>query len=336
MRRRSILLALPAGLVTLAGCGDDSSDKGKSGKSSPSGDASSAAPSAPPSPKLVEGPLPAITAGGKFGEKPTLAKSSGDPSKDLAVKTVIAGNGATIAENDYLQAHYLGQIWASGKVFDNTFDRKAPILMQLKQGATLEGWRYALAGKKAGSRVEMAIPPAYGFAEQGNPQFGIKASDTMVFVFDVQATFNAKSSAKGKVVAQNDSAVPKVGTNTDGKAPSIEIPDGDAPTKLVAEYVIEGDGPELKATDTVLVQYKGVLWEGGKEFDSTYKRSDLTSFSLQQVVKGWSQGLTGKKVGSRVLVVVPPKLGYGDNPPSGSDIKKDSTLVFTVDILAKS
>ncbi|MDR3036758.1 MAG: FKBP-type peptidyl-prolyl cis-trans isomerase [Kitasatospora sp.] len=45
--------------------------------------------------------------------------------------------------------------------------------------------------------------------------------------------------------------------------------------------------------------------------------------------------MTGKKVGSRVLVVVPPKLGYGDNPPAGSDIKKDSTLVFSVDILAK-
>ncbi|GAA3240894.1 hypothetical protein GCM10020256_63370 [Streptomyces thermocoprophilus] len=46
------------------------------------------------------------------------------------------------------------------------------------------------------------------------------------------------------------------------------------------------------------------------------------------------QGLTGKKVGSRVLIVVPPSLGYGDNPPQGSDIKKDSTMVFTVDILA--
>jgi peptidylprolyl isomerase len=56
---------------------------------------------------------------------------------------------------------------------------------------------------------------------------------------------------------------------------------------------------------------------------------------LQQVVKGWSQGMTGKKVGSRLLIVIPPKLGYGDTPPSGSDIKKDSVMVFTVDILAK-
>ncbi len=56
---------------------------------------------------------------------------------------------------------------------------------------------------------------------------------------------------------------------------------------------------------------------------------------MQQAVKGLAQGLTGKKVGSRVLIVVPPELGLlGDNPPSGGVIGKGSTLVFTVDILA--
>ena len=82
------------------------------------------------------------------------------------------------------------------------------------------------------------------------------------------------------------------------------------------------------------MQYKGVLWDGGKEFDSTYRRGQLTQFPLQQVVKGWAQGLTGKKVGSRVLLVIPPDLGYGDKA-AGSGIPANSTLVFSVDILAK-
>ncbi|MFG2308165.1 FKBP-type peptidyl-prolyl cis-trans isomerase [Streptomyces sp. NPDC048566] len=332
MRRRSLLIAVPAGLVTLAGCGDDG--KSDTAKSSSSPSASSSA-SAPPPPKIVDGPLPAITAGTKFGEKPTVAKGSGDPSKDLAVRTVIAGNGTTVAENDYIQANYLGQVWSTAKVFDNSYDRKTPLVIQLAQGGIIDGWRYGLVGKKAGSRVEMAVPPTWGYGSQGNAQAGIKGTDTLVFVVDIEKTFNAKSSAKGKDVPQSDAALPKVGTNTDGKAPSIDVPKGDAPTKLVAEYVIEGDGEEVAADSSVLVQYKGVLWDGGKEFDSTYSRGQLTSFSLQQVVKGWAQGLTGKKVGSRVLIVIPPKLGYGDNPPSGSDIKKDSTLVFSVDILAK-
>ncbi|MEV7793825.1 FKBP-type peptidyl-prolyl cis-trans isomerase [Streptomyces sp. NPDC087512] len=332
MRRRSLLIAVPAGLVTLAACGDE--DSGSS-KASDSATPKASATSAPPSPKIVEGPLPAITAGTKFGEKPTVAKGSGEPSKDLAVKTVIAGGGKAVAENDFLVANYLGQIWDTAKVFDNSWDRKTPIVIQLSQGSIIDGWRYALTGKKTGSRVEFSVPPAYGYGAQGNEQGGIKGTDTLVFVVDVQDTFNAKSSAKGKDVPQDDAALPKVGTNTDGAAPSIEVPDTNPPKKLVSNYVIEGDGPEVGAQDTVLVQYKGVVWNGGKEFDSTYSRKQLTSFSLQQVVKGWSQGLTGKKVGSRVLIVIPPDLGYGDNPPEGSGIDKGATLVFSVDLLAK-
>ncbi|MYR63902.1 FKBP-type peptidyl-prolyl cis-trans isomerase [Streptomyces sp. SID625] len=336
MRRRSLLLLAPAGLVTLAACGNDKSGSGSDGDSasqSPSPSAPATSSAAPP-PKIVSGPLPAITAGTKFGEKPTVAKGGGAPSKDLAVKTVIAGGGRTLAENDYVQAHYLGQVWDTAKVFDNSYDRKTPLLIQLAQGTIIDGWRYALAGKKVGSRVEFSVPPTWGYGAQGNAQAGIKGTDTLVFVVDVQDAFNSKSSAKGKDVPQNDANLPKVGTNTDGSAPSVDLPKTAAPKKLVAENVIEGDGPVVKADSTVLVQYKGVLWDGGKEFDSTYKRNQLTSFSLQQVVKGWAQGLTGKKVGSRVLIVIPPSLGYGDNPPPDSGIKKDSTLVFSVDILA--
>ncbi|MGW0471681.1 FKBP-type peptidyl-prolyl cis-trans isomerase [Streptomyces coeruleorubidus] len=332
MRRRSLLISVPAGLVTLAACGDDKSD---SSKASDSPSPSASAPSAAPPPKIVDGPLPAVTSGTKFDEKPTIAKGSGEPSKQLAVKTLVAGSGKAIAENDFVVANYLGQVWNTAKVFDNSYDRKARLAIQLTQGQIIDGWRYALAGKKAGSRVEMAVPPTWGYGSQGNPQAGIKGTDTLVFVVDVQDTFNAKSSAKGKEVPQDDADLPKVGTDTDGKAPSIEVPKSAAPKKLVAEYVLEGDGEEVAADNSVLVQYKGVLWDGGKEFDSSYANKQLVSFSLQQVVKGWAQGLTGKKVGSRVLIVIPPELGYGDNPPQGSGIKKDSTLVFSVDILAK-
>ncbi|MCL8012405.1 FKBP-type peptidyl-prolyl cis-trans isomerase [Streptomyces sp. AS02] len=332
MRRRSLLIAVPAGMVTLAACGDDKDDSSKANESaSPSAPETSAAPS----PKIVDGPLPAITAGTKFGQKPTVAKGSGDPSKDLAVKTVIAGGGKVVAENDYIQADYLGQIWSTGKVFDNSYDPKTPLLIQLSQGRIIDGWRYALTGKKAGSRVEMAVPPTWGYGKDGEPRAGIKGTDTLVFVVDILDTFNAKSSAKGDVVAQDNVDLPTVGTNTDGKAPSLEVPKTDPPKKLVANYVLEGDGDEVTAANSVLVQYKGVQWDTGKEFDSTYANKQLASFSLQQVVKGWSQGLTGKKVGSRVLIVIPPELGYGDNPQPGSGISKGATLVFTVDILAK-
>ncbi|MGW5652403.1 FKBP-type peptidyl-prolyl cis-trans isomerase [Streptomyces humi] len=331
MRRRSLLLAaVPAGLVTLAGCGDDSSSSSKA-SASPSASASSVPP-----PKIVDGPLPAITAGTKFDEKPTVAKGSGDPSENLAVKTVIAGGGKAVAENDFIQANYLGQIWSTAKVFDQSYDR-TPLVMQLAQGSIIDGWRYALAGKKVGSRVLMAVPPKWGYGTSGNSQAGIKGTDTLVFVVDVLASFNSRSSSTGKKVAQSDAALPKVGTNTDGKAPSIEIPKADPPKKLVSAYVLEGDGQQVQASQTILCQFKGVVWDGGKTFEQTYDSGRLSQFSvaqMQEVVKGLAQGITGKKVGSRVLVVVPPDLAYGNNPPSGGVVKKGSTLVFSVDILA--
>ncbi|MFH8801670.1 FKBP-type peptidyl-prolyl cis-trans isomerase [Streptomyces sp. NPDC017936] len=332
MRRRSLFLAaVPAGLVTLAACGDDTSDSSNAADGSGSPSASEA--SAAPPPKIVDGPLPAITAGTKFGEKPTVAKGSGEPSDQLAVRTVIAGGGRTVAENDFVWAHYLGQIWATAKVFDNSYDRKTPFLAQLSPSGIIDGWRYALTGKKVGSRVEFSVPPTWGYGKEGNAQAGIGGTDTMVFVADLYGTFTATSSAQGKAVPQTDAALPTVGTNTDGKAPDIKVPKTDPPKKLVANYVIEGDGEEVAAGGSVVVQYKGVVWDTGKEFDSSYSRNAPTSFSLSQVVKGWGQGLAGKKVGSRVVIVIPPDLGYGDQPPAGGEIKKDSTMVFSVDIL---
>ncbi|MEU0004849.1 FKBP-type peptidyl-prolyl cis-trans isomerase [Streptomyces sp. NPDC006314] len=330
MRRRSLLLAaLPAGLVTLAGCGDD-----KSGSSKVS---ASPSPSSAPPPKIVDGPLPAITAGPKFGEKPTIAKGTGEPSKNLAVKTLIAGSGRTVAQNEFILANYLGQIWDTGKVFDNSYDRGRPLLMQLAQGTIIDGWRYALTGKKTGSRIEIAVPPTYGYGTSGQPQAGIKGTDTLVFVIDLVESFNSQSSAKGKPAAQSDAVLPKVATNTDGKVPKVTVPKTDPPKKLVSAYVLEGDGAEVKAEQTVLCQFQGLVWDSGKTFQQTYGSGRLSQFSIeqmQQTVKGLAQGLTGKKVGSRILVVVPPELGYGDTPPTGGVIKKGSTLVFTVDILA--
>ncbi|MFF9377402.1 FKBP-type peptidyl-prolyl cis-trans isomerase [Streptomyces griseoluteus] len=331
MRRRSLLLAaVPAGLVTLAGCGDGDSKSSKA-SASPSPSASS-----PPPPKIVDGPLPAITAGTKFGEKPTVAKGPGEPSKDLAVRTVIAGNGRPVAENDFIKANYLGQIWSTGKVFDNSYDRN-PLVLQLAQGSIIDGWRYALTGKKIGSRVEIAVPPTWGYGPSGNEQAGIKGTDTLVFVIDLLDSYNTKSSAKGKVVPQTDPALPKVATNTDGNQPKVTLPKSDPPKKLVSNYIIEGDGDEVTRKQAVLCQFQGLEWQGGRTFQKTYGSGRLSQFSveqMEQVVKGLAQGITGKKVGSRVLIVVPPDLGYGDNPPSGSGIKKGATLVFTVDILA--
>lgn len=332
MRRRSVLLAVPALMLTAAGCGDDSKNSDSAASKSPSASGSpTASASGTPSPKTTDGPLPAVTSGTKFNTRPTVAKGPGTPSKDLAVKTLIPGSGPAVASGDYVQVNYLGQVWSSAKVFDTSFG-KQPYTTQIGAQKVIPGWDQGLIGAKANSRVMLGIPPALGYGSSGNPQAGITGTDTLVFVVDVLKVYTGRSSAMGAAQPQTDADLPKVGTNVDGLAPSVTVPKTKAPTKLVSNYVIKGDGPAVKSSDTLLVQYKGVLWNGGKEFDSSYSRKQLTDFPLTGVIPGWTQGLTGKNVGSRVMLVTPPDLAYKDQ--AQGSIPANSTLVFSVDIIA--
>lgn len=118
------------------------------------------------------------------------------------------------------------------------------------------------------------------------------------------------------------------------KEPSVTPPSGAAPTKLVTKELIKGTGAEAKAGDTVTVNYVGVLFKGGKEFDASWKRSEPFTFALGkgQVIPGWDQGVAGMKVGGRRELIIPSELAYGKrgSPPS---IPANAPLVFVVDLL---
>ncbi|MEV4941785.1 FKBP-type peptidyl-prolyl cis-trans isomerase [Streptomyces zaomyceticus] len=311
MRRLAGLLVVPLLLLSTAACGSD--DKGSDSASMKNG-------------------LPAITAGEKFGEKPTLAKGVGDPPKELKVNVISEGKGPVTKKGDALQVNYLGQAWDSTTPFDNSFDRGQPFDLTLGAGQVIKGWDQGLEGQKVGSRVEIGIPPELGYGAAG--QGDIKPNATLVFVVDILKAVTIPKSATGTPVAQDNKDLPKVGTNTDGKAPTLTVPKVDPPTKLVSNYVLESKGEAVKATDTVVVNYVAALWKDGKVFDSTYTTGKPANFPLAQLtLKGLKDGLVGKKIGSRVLIVAPPSEAFGDKEQQG--IPKNSTLVFAVDILTK-
>ncbi|MGW8763820.1 FKBP-type peptidyl-prolyl cis-trans isomerase [Streptomyces sp. NPDC055815] len=311
MRRLAGLLVVPLLLLTTAACGSD--DKGSDSASMTNG-------------------LPTITAGQKFGEKPTLAKGEGDPPKELKVNVISEGKGPVTKKGDALQVNYLGQAWDSTTPFDNSFDRGQPFDLTLGAGQVIKGWDQGLEGQKVGSRIEIGIPPELGYGAQG--QGDIKPNATLVFVVDILKSVTIPKSATGTPVAQDNKDLPKVGTNTDGKQPSLTVPKTDPPTKLVSNYVLEANGEAVKATDTVVVNYVAALWKDGKVFDSTYTTGKPANFPLPQLtLKGLKDGLVGKKIGSRVLIVAPPSEAFGNEEKQG--IPKNSTLVFAVDILTK-
>lgn len=117
-----------------------------------------------------------------------------------------------------------------------------------------------------------------------------------------------------------------------GQAPDIKIPDGPPPAGLQVQVLTEGTGAVVSGQDMVNANYEGAAWSTKKVFDSSFERGKPTEFYLEAVIKGWTQGLTGKKVGSRVLLTIPGDLGYG-GAGQGEDIKSNETLVFVVDIV---
>lgn len=166
-----------------------------------------------------------------------------------------------------------------------------------------------------GTRVVVAYPPA-------DPNPG------QVYVFDFVATVpNAAWGEPQEPVA----GLPEVELGDDG-APTITIPDGDAPADLQLETLKKGDGATVASGDTVLVQYTGVKWSDGSVFDSSWENGAPASFQTTGVVDGFRQALEGQTVGSQVLVVIPPALGYGEAGSSDNELAGE-TLVFVVDIL---
>ncbi len=137
------------------------------------------------------------------------------------------------------------------------------------------------------------------------------------------------SSSSGEETSQEAEA-PKKKTK-----PTVEKPSGAPPKELVTKDLEEGSGPAAKAGDVVTVQYVGVNYKTGKEFDSSWSRSEPFSFTLGagEVIPGWDQGVEGMKVGGRRELVIPPELGYGTAgaPPA---IPPNETLVFVVDLEA--
>ena len=120
-------------------------------------------------------------------------------------------------------------------------------------------------------------------------------------------------------------------------APGPTVVDADAPTEFTTtpsglKYKIlrKGTGASPGAQDKVTVQYKGWL-DSGKIFDSSYTRGEPASFGLNEVVRGWTEGLQFVSEGGMIELEIPAELGYGAQSPPG--IPPNSTLHFIVEMI---
>jgi len=141
---------------------------------------------------------------------------------------------------------------------------------------------------------------------------------------------NGGDAPEGDIVTQDIGERPA----TEGLVPA----DGSGPpTQLVTEDLVVGDGAEATPGDLLTVQYVGVRWSDGGEFDASWEREQPLEFELgaEQVIPGWEQGVEGMRVGGRRVITIPPELAYGDRG-AGGVIGPDETLVFVVDLVGVS
>jgi len=117
--------------------------------------------------------------------------------------------------------------------------------------------------------------------------------------------------------------------------PKVTVPKGSPPKQLESNDLVEGSGAEAKAGDEVTVQYVGVGYKSGEQFDASWDRGEPFTFTLGagEVIPGWDQGFEGMKVGGRRELILPPELAYGSAgaPPA---IGPNEALVFVIDLLA--
>jgi peptidylprolyl isomerase len=317
--RRALLPLLVVACLVAAGCGSNDSPTTKTASTAPlrkCGDA-----------------LDGVTVTGPAGQEPNVKLDTPLSVKRSACHTLIAGTGDAAKDGDILLFGFTFLNGRTGKVYGSSYsvDDQPSVLLSDR---LMRGVRMGLTGARAGGRVEVAIAPDDGFGPKGGDAAnGLKEDDTLVFVADIAQVRHPLPRAKGTAVTP-PAGLPAVTLGKTGK-PSITPPKDTAPpAALVTQPLIDGAGPAITSGQTLTVNYVGVIWGTGVQFSSSWA-SEPTTFTLGkgEVIGGWDKGLVGQKLGSQVMLIIPPGDGYGAEGAPNVGIKGTDTLVFVVDIL---
>lgn len=328
-----------AAMLALSACGGDSDTDATSDAKS---DSQSKEPSSKKTPVTLADPKPADAKKVK-GIKVTEAKGKKAPKISLKDKPLSVsettldlkkqGSGKKLADDAYVEVDLAMFSAKDGKAIQGSETYStAPIVLSLGNEGALPGLVKSIKGQKVGAHGVSVMPPKDLFGDQGMPQYGVDGKDSLVLVYDVRGELPDR--AKGKTV-EPKAGLPTVKWKEDAPADITIAKGAKKPTKLVTQKLIEGSGKTVKKGEQVYVSYTGTGWDG-KVFDSSMK-AGRGPFPFvvgeKAVIPGWDKAVEGSKVGDRLLVVVPPKDGYGKQGTPDGSIKPNSTLVFVVDIL---
>ncbi|MFF3246451.1 FKBP-type peptidyl-prolyl cis-trans isomerase [Streptomyces sp. NPDC002870] len=337
MRRIASLTVLP--ILLVAGCSVDEPPSARPGSHRPLTVPPVPEPHGQPVPNSVRSDtvLPAVT--GKFGREAKIVLPKTNPTGKFVITNVLHGQGRKARNNDIVIVNYTARAWKRGEALPSTYgEGRKPLVFPVGQGTVIPALGHAVEGQRAGSRLLVVAPPAAAYGETGNAKLGISPTDTVVFVADIVKVIDAKSIVHGRQQV-TPKGLPQV--HADRSPDRIAVPDTAPPRRLVSRaLVVGGSGPTVEAGQALVFQYSGAVWatNRGKEqatlFDSSLSQGSPRTAVIGRgnLIEGLDRALVGAKVGSRILLVIPPELSYGVQPQKG--IPANSTLVFVVDILA--
>jgi len=340
MRKASlIILALLAALV--AGCG------GGSSSSSTTASQPFRIPFGSP-PIAYEKEIRAKEkSSGLYGKEPKVIMPEGTPPNTIAERDVIEGIGhfATLGRTVTIQ--YVAADYKTGKKLGkSSWEQGKPLTFTLGKGEVMKGLEEGVEGMEVADRREMVIPPELNTGPR--VPAGIPPNTRVIILAQLLRAQGESQEEKelAEEPAEEKPSQENSGKKSGGaelskaeaskiKKPKVTVPQGPPPKKLTVKDLKTGKSPTAEAGDEVTVQYVGVGYKTGKEFDSSWSRNEPFTFTLgsSSVIPGWEEGIKGMKLGGRRELIIPPELAYG---PAGSPpaIGPNETLIFVVDLLA--
>ena len=274
--------------------------------------------------------LDAVTVSGDVGSEPTVEWKGQMSAGKIESETLVEGDGAELGDGDSVLAQlWIGNGFSQEKAF-STYDEKRAELITVDD--QIAPFLAGVKGATVGSRVAVTSSAEDAFGEAGNAQLGIGNKDAVLVIIDLVSGVAEEPSGDRRA--------------TPGWMPPIDFVDGTPagftfdgvpkPTDQLRKAVLlKGDGATIKKGQTVAVRYVGQTFGGKKPFDQNFDAPGPTAFGVGtgQVIKAWDKALVGATVGTRMVIEVPPALGYGEQGNEQAGIKGTDTLVFLIDVL---
>ncbi|TQL47620.1 peptidylprolyl isomerase [Homoserinimonas aerilata] len=277
-----------------------------------------------------------ISVTGDFNAEPVVDFKDALTTDRTERSAVIEGDGTEVAKDGFtVDVAYSLYHGGTGELLDSSgYGNEGQVFpFAVDEAQYVDGIVRALNCSVEGDRVVALIPPTDLWGDTGNEQLGVTADDSVFFIFDVLGVTPPVDAAADMVTVKPDAeGMPSVAYAADG-TPTVTIPDGEPTGDLALAVIEEGDGDVVGDGDSVEVNYTGINWTSGEEFDSSWTRGQTATFATDGVVTGFGAALVGQKVGAKLVVVIPPLYGYGTAGNAGAGIAGTDTIVFAVDIL---